>query len=367
MSAIVPLFVAAVVLHFAASQISPAPSVGSFTLQDVLAHSHSEPLGYDDNSTNFDILNNLLALTGQLNALKGAYPRGLTLFAPHDAAFVSTVSDITKRIPETEGEAFNILVMLLSRQFENPLSSLIHILAYHMVDMAIDARTLSTVAVLTASNGEHIYFNAATGALHDQEPALPDAMLVPSRTDIWASNGVIHVIDRVLIPYDFLPDPATTGSVPSDEMISTPSPEMVASTPEYSGPNEAPSSTPFQQDVGETYPAQSIDVQADVQQSMDPYSPPLDGSLSPVASIAPSIEVEYPSMSAYPYPSHSLDMPMSPTSSFSMKVPYPSKSMYPYPSNSMTVPTAPTQSVTKTPYVSYSQYGSMSAMYTLQV
>lgn len=336
MSTTFSLFAASTLLHLVYAQISPVPSVGSLTIQDVLTHSHFETLGYDDNSTDFDILNNLLALTGQLNALKGAYPRGLTLFAPHDAAFIATVEDLTKRIPESENEAFNILVMLLSRQFENPISSLMHILAYHMVDMAIDARTLSNVAILTASNGKQIYFNAATGTLHDQEPALPDAMLVPSRTDIWTSNGVVHVIDRVMIPYDILPDPPATDPMPSEEMIPTPSQEMMASTPEYSfGPNAVPSSTPFAYDVDETSPTESVDVQMEVQSSMRPNSPSLEKSI-------------------YPYPSGSMIMSISPAVSFSMKVPYPSKSVHPHPSHSMAVPVVPTEPVTVTPYVSYS-------------
>jgi hypothetical protein len=51
----------------------------------------------------------------------------------------------------------------------------------------------SDLAGLTSPSGE---------MLGDEDPDLGDAQFVPGLTDLQADNGVVHVIDKVLLPYD---------------------------------------------------------------------------------------------------------------------------------------------------------------------
>jgi uncharacterized surface protein with fasciclin (FAS1) repeats len=122
----------------------------------------------------FKTLAAALDAAGLVDTLKGAGP--FTVFAPTDEAFAKlpagTVEDLLK--PENKGK-------------------LTAILTYHVVDgkvMAADvvkikeARTLNGTMAKVSVNGEMVMINESTVG-----PA-----------DIAASNGVIHVIDTVLLP-----------------------------------------------------------------------------------------------------------------------------------------------------------------------
>jgi uncharacterized surface protein with fasciclin (FAS1) repeats len=98
-----------------------------------------------------------------------------TVFAPTDAAFA--------KLPE--GTVASLL--------ENP-EALKKVLLYHVVSgtvMAADVVALETAETL---NGTRIAINAEDGVM------INDANVI--KTDITASNGVVHVIDTVLIPED---------------------------------------------------------------------------------------------------------------------------------------------------------------------
>jgi uncharacterized surface protein with fasciclin (FAS1) repeats len=112
---------------------------------------------------------------GLVEALSGPGP--LTVFAPTDAAFA--------RLPR--GTVQNLL------KPENR-SQLRAILTYHVVPSRVRARdvptkathvtTLNGAAVRAVRNGNRVHIN--------------NARVI--KADIRASNGIIHVIDRVLLP-----------------------------------------------------------------------------------------------------------------------------------------------------------------------
>jgi len=122
----------------------------------------------------FNTLATALTEAGLIETLKGEGP--FTVFAPTDAAFAA--------LPE------GALDNLLANKEE-----LTNVLLYHVVPgkvMAADVVGLDGQSVETAS-GQSINIKVEDGTVY-----INDAMV--TTTDIEASNGVIHVIDSVLLP-----------------------------------------------------------------------------------------------------------------------------------------------------------------------
>ncbi len=104
-----------------------------------------------------------------------------TVFAPTDAAFAA--------LPEGTIDAL----------LADPQGALTDILLYHVVDGAVPAETVVGLPAATTLLGEEVAIRVTeTGVV------LNDAVNVVA-TDIMASNGIIHVIDAVLLP----PEPVT--------------------------------------------------------------------------------------------------------------------------------------------------------------
>lgn len=131
----------------------------------------------------FSTLVAAIKAAGLVDTLKGSGP--FTVFAPTNEAFAKlpagTVEDLLK--PENK-------------------EKLVSILTYHVVPgkiKAADVMGMSNPSMPTTVNGKQL--NVKTTA-----PVMINSSNV-IRTDIEASNGVIHVIDAVLMP-----DTAATGS-----------------------------------------------------------------------------------------------------------------------------------------------------------
>ena len=99
-----------------------------------------------------------------------------TVFAPTNAAFDA--------LPEGTVAAL----------LEDPQGALTDILTYHVVDGVVLAETVVTLDSADTLNGA-----AITIAVVDGGVVLNDRVNVTA-TDIKATNGVIHVIDAVLLP-----------------------------------------------------------------------------------------------------------------------------------------------------------------------
>jgi uncharacterized surface protein with fasciclin (FAS1) repeats len=122
----------------------------------------------------FTTLVSLLKQAGLVGALqKGNY----TVFAPTNAAFA--------KLPKSTLQAVG----------ENP-ALLNKVLTYHVVKGKVPAakvvtlggksvKTLQGQGIKLSVRGGKVFLNGSTGV---------------TKTDVMASNGVIHVIDRVLIP-----------------------------------------------------------------------------------------------------------------------------------------------------------------------
>jgi uncharacterized surface protein with fasciclin (FAS1) repeats len=122
---------------------------------------------------NFTTLAAALTAAGLVDTLKGAGP--FTVFAPTDAAFAAlpagTVEDLLK--PENKDK-------------------LIAILTYHVLPGKVMSTDLSEGLKAKTVNGAEVTITLEGGARVNGA--------VISTADIAASNGVIHVIDSVILP-----------------------------------------------------------------------------------------------------------------------------------------------------------------------
>ena len=119
---------------------------------------------------NFKTLATALQAAGLIDTLKGKGP--FTVFAPTDAAFA--------KIPKAD------LDKLLADK-----AKLTSVLTYHVVPGKVMAKDVKAGKVKTVQGGEITV--ATTGGV------TVDGAKV-SATDIVADNGVIHVIDSVIMP-----------------------------------------------------------------------------------------------------------------------------------------------------------------------
>jgi uncharacterized surface protein with fasciclin (FAS1) repeats len=122
---------------------------------------------------NFTFLIAALDAAGLTETLRGAGP--FTVFAPVDGAFADLPAD------------------QLQALLDDPTGDLTQILLYHVVPGSVLAGEISNgSSVVTVQGGE------LTFTVEGSQVKVNDANIL--MTDIFAANGVIHVIDAVLIP-----------------------------------------------------------------------------------------------------------------------------------------------------------------------
>jgi transforming growth factor-beta-induced protein len=152
--------------------------------------------------TGFNTLVAAVKKAGLAEALAGPGP--LTIMAPNDKAFEA---------------AFKALGITAEQALENP--ALGAILTYHAVPAKVMAADVSDGLKVDTVQGEQFTVNVKDGA-----PTITGGDILPAAkvigTDIAASNGVVHVIDMMLVPptiSDALKAAATatTTSAPNPE------------------------------------------------------------------------------------------------------------------------------------------------------
>jgi uncharacterized surface protein with fasciclin (FAS1) repeats len=156
--------------------------------------------GFDENATDFDILLSAVSAAGLADPLATANA-DLTVFAPTDGAFVGLAQVLGYQGADEKGSwAFIQKAVTLLSKGGDPLPLLTDILTYHVVPGARDAtEVLSTSSLQTLQGGS---LSVDGTSLVDNDPDLPNPNIVG--TNIYASNGIIHAIDGVLLPTDIL-------------------------------------------------------------------------------------------------------------------------------------------------------------------
>lgn len=122
----------------------------------------------------FKTLAAALTSAGLVSTLKGPGP--FTVFAPTDEAFAKLPPGTVENLLKAENR-----------------EQLTAILTYHVVPGTLKAADVVKLKEARTVNGKMLLVNASGGAV-----AINDAKV--TATDIGASNGVIHVIDTVILP-----------------------------------------------------------------------------------------------------------------------------------------------------------------------
>jgi uncharacterized surface protein with fasciclin (FAS1) repeats len=124
----------------------------------------------------FKTLVTAVKAAGLVDTLKGKGP--FTVFAPNDEAFAKlpkgTVEGLLKDIPKLKA-----------------------VLTYHVVAGKVMAADVVKLKTAKTVQGQEVKIDASKWHLH-MNPKINDANVV--KADVVADNGVIHVIDKVLLP-----------------------------------------------------------------------------------------------------------------------------------------------------------------------
>ncbi len=122
----------------------------------------------------FDVLVSLLEHAGWIGAFDGSNGKEFTVFAPTDEAFDRLSEGTLESLYKPENR-----------------ETLYDVLAYHVIGGSVTSDQLSSGAV-DSKNGLPLQVNVG------QQVTINGATV--ETADITATNGVIHVIDTVLIP-----------------------------------------------------------------------------------------------------------------------------------------------------------------------
>ena len=154
--------------------------------QFVLVATQASAGNYGDKAKSKDIVDTAVA-AGQFNTLAAALEAAdlvgtlkgdgpFTVFAPTDAAFAKLPAGTVESLLKPENR-----------------DKLVAILTYHVVPGKVKAADVVKLSEAKTVNGQDVAITVA-----DNGVRINDANVI--KTDIGASNGVIHVIDTVILP-----------------------------------------------------------------------------------------------------------------------------------------------------------------------
>ncbi|UCC85330.1 MAG: fasciclin domain-containing protein [Gemmatimonadota bacterium] len=139
------------------------------------SHSHEKDIVETAVSAgSFQTLVAAVQAAGLVETLQGDGP--FTVFAPTDEAFAKLPAGTVEELLKEENR-----------------EQLISILTYHVIPGKLMAQDVVELKGAETAQGQTVSFSLKSG-----EAYIDDARII--KTDIEASNGVIHVIDSVILP-----------------------------------------------------------------------------------------------------------------------------------------------------------------------
>jgi len=156
--------------------VALALTLGSATPTSTAARADKDIVDTAVAAGSFKTLAAALTAAGLVDTLKGEGP--FTVFAPTDAAFAKLPAGTVESLLKPENK-----------------EKLKRILTYHVVSGNVTAADVMKLKSAKAVSGDTITIAVRNGGVTADK-----ANVV--KTDIAASNGVIHVIDTVLMPKD---------------------------------------------------------------------------------------------------------------------------------------------------------------------
>ena len=172
-----------------------ALAAGSFGLVATPAHAEDQTIAEIASANpDFSTLVAALDAAGLVGAVDSCDDGPVTVFAPTNDAFAAALSALGMTADELLADT--------------------DLLTYHVVSGAVDAATVVGLTSATTLNGAAISIKVVDGTVY-----LNDTVKVVT-TDIMACNGIIHVIDAVLLP-PAADSGAGTGAMPNTGSGST--------------------------------------------------------------------------------------------------------------------------------------------------
>jgi transforming growth factor-beta-induced protein len=165
------------VIHIIDTVLVPTNFTLDITMEDDMMEDQPDIVDIALSDESFSMLVMLLQEADLVGALQGDGP--FTVFAPTNDAFESLVS------------ALGITPAQLMAQPE-----LANVLLYHVVSGKVLSTDLSDGLQAPTLYGEEITFNLSDGVKANSSSVIA--------ADVLASNGVVHVIDQVLVPSGFV-------------------------------------------------------------------------------------------------------------------------------------------------------------------
>jgi len=127
----------------------------------------------------------------------------LTVFAPTNAAFLALARTLGYKGKADADKAFAFVVAALTKLGGgDPVPLLKKILLYHVLPKKAVAATIVGAGPLTSVQGSQLKVLKNLEVV-DLAPAVTNAKII--KADIMASNGVVHLVNRVLLPLAICP------------------------------------------------------------------------------------------------------------------------------------------------------------------